>query len=252
MYIEGYEPVDHGAMAGDSERALAYADAFFTKAAALGKTGGFKIRARHILVAPARWAALLDKHGTRVVWNYRSNTFKASVGHYPIVFHGSKLAYEGVRVAPRGNVTGGGDEGGGEPEAPVRRLRIEDMAGLARIVRDRLKGEEAVEKALRALGKEGRAARECTLPVSYEALLRDAGAAVGRVQQFLGLNASEAHAPLRRKATHDNLCELVENHQDVCSAFFGCSRLRWMLEDPACTCSRLVTNADFNSRRFCP
>lgn len=251
MHIEGYEPVDHGDIAKNSTLALAYAEDFFQKATALGKTGGFKIRARHILAAPASWAALMKKHDTRVVWNYRSNTFKASVGHYPIVFHGSKLAYEGIRVEARGNETGATAEEDSE-EAPVRRLLIEDMEGLAGIVRDRLKGEEVVEKALRRLGDEGWHARECTLPVSYEAMLRDAAGTVGRVQQFLGLDASEVHAPLRRKATHDNLCELVENHQDVCNAFFGCSRLRWMLEDPGCTCTRLVTNEDFTSRKFCP
>lgn len=251
MHIEGYEPVDHGDMAKNSTRALAYADALFLNASALGKTGGFKIRPHHILAAPASWAALLKKHDTRLVWNYRSNTFKASVGHYPIVFHGSKLAYEGIRVESRGNATGATQADESE-EPPVRRLLIEDMEGLARIVRDRLKGEEVVERALQRLGHRGWHARECTLPVSYESMLRDAAGTIGRVQQFLGMDASELHAPLRRKATHDNLCELVENHQQVCNAFFGCSRLRWMLEDPGCTCTRLVTNKDFVSRKFCP
>jgi hypothetical protein len=248
MHVEGYEPVDHGEIQWDTAAALAYAEEFFKKAIALGKMGGFKIRPRHLLKAPAAWAKLMDTYETRIVWNYRSNTMKASIGHYPIKFNGSKLAYEGIPVE-EGDAVGGGLND--TEEAPMRSLKIENMEGLAKIVRERTAGEVEVEKALRSLGKSGRS-HECTLPISYEAFLHDARGAVSRVQQFLGISTDELHLPLRRKATHDNLCELVENHEELCNAFFGCVELRWMLEDPACTCNKLVTSSVFNSRKFCP
>lgn len=248
MYIEGYEPLDHNEIQSNTTQALAYTESFFQKAIALGKTGGFKIRPRHLLRDPHSWAALLKKYDTRIVWNYRSNTMKASIGHYPIKYEGSTLAYEGIKIEKEDAALNASDA----DEAPVRRLKITNMEGLAQIVRDRTKGEQEVENALRNLGKAGRNSEECTFPVSYEALLDDARTVVSRVQQFLGIGANELHLPLRRKATHNNLCELVENHQEVCNAFFGCVALRWMLEDPACNCHKLVTNSIFNSHQFCP
>ncbi len=44
--------------------------------------------------------------------------------------------------------------------------------------------------------------------------------------------------PRRRKATKDNLCEVVSNWDEVCEAFYGCQQWRSMMEDldNGCTC----------------
>jgi len=65
-----FEPVDHYERATDTKAALAYADAFFTEATRLNKTGGFKIRPRHIERAPLQWQALVRAHGVRIIWQY--------------------------------------------------------------------------------------------------------------------------------------------------------------------------------------
>lgn len=68
--VHSFEPVDHYERATDTAAALAYAHAFFSAAAARNKTGGFKIRPRHIRRAPSAWRALVRRHGVRVIWQY--------------------------------------------------------------------------------------------------------------------------------------------------------------------------------------
>jgi hypothetical protein len=249
VHIDGLEPVDHGRAGANVTVALAHANQFFANATRLGKTGGFKIRPRNLLRDPGAWVRLMRKYNTRIIWNHRSNVLKASLGHYPIAQLGSTAAYEGI-------VIGQNDTKAKAKDRAVTRFRVTNMGVLSRLMRDRLLGEAEVGLALRRLGSAGRKRPkdECTLPVSYEALLSDAPATVLRVQQFLGLNMNESHAPLRRKATSDNLCELVENWDDVCTMFYGCTFVRWMLEDipNGCTCNRIVTTDTYAARKYCP
>lgn len=252
MHVQSLEPLDHKEMQFDTNRSLLYADQFFTTARRLNKTGGFKVRPRHLINAPDRWVALMRKHGVRIIWNYRKNLLKQAIGHYPIVFMKSRDAYEGLVVQQGENAEN--QSGNAATPRSISRLRIENMEGLSRILKDRIAGEATVEHALRRLGIAGRRTEECTLPISYESILVDPKMSVARAQMFLGLDMNEIHSPLRAKATEDNLCELVENHSQLCNAFYGCTHLRWMLDDMQnnCMCDKLVTAEAFISRKYCP
>jgi hypothetical protein len=250
VLIEGLEPVDHNdTMFADEKLAVQHAEQFFEKAVALGKTGGFKIRPRHFVTSPKEWMRVLRKYDTRIILNFRNNLLKQAVGHYPIKFMNSTAAYEGLRVDSHGR--GPSLE---STKSPHSRLRIDDMGGLAQLLRDRIAGEQLVFRSLADLGRFGWDQNECTLPLSYEGFLLDWRASLERIQMFLGISTAEMHMPLRRKVTQDNLCELIENFADVCAAFFRCRDVRWMLDDPAnnCMCSRLVTRTEFISKQYCP
>lgn len=247
------EPLDHKDMQFNTSRALAYADKFFTDTRRMNKTGGFKVRPFHITQAPEQWVTLIRKHGTRIIWNYRKNLLKQAIGHYPIVYMSSQAAYEGIPVPKKGDKFASNSLIPDQSKA-ISRIRIDNMTGLSQILSDRITGEARVEHALRRMGRAGRNLEECTLPISYESILADAEASVARAQLFLGLSMTEIHSPLRTKATEDNLCELVENHAEVCNAFYGCTHLRWMLDDIEndCLCNKLATADSFISRKYCP
>jgi hypothetical protein len=250
VLIHGLEPVDHDAdILANETRAVEHAEKFFETAAAQGKAGGFKIRPRHFTDAPKQWMDVIRKHDTRIILNFRNNLLKQAIGHYPIKFLNSTDAFEGYKVDANSSTWTGS-----ENTTTNKRLLIENMEGLAQVLRDRIIGEEKIFRALGYLSAAGWDKQECTLPVSYEGFLMDWKASIERIQEFLGLDTKEVHMPLRRKVTEDNLCELLENYADVCSAFFGCQQLRWMLDDPVnnCMCSRLVTTKEYATQRYCP
>lgn len=246
--IEGLEPVDHGDRARNTAEALRFADEFFENGRVQNKTAGFKIRPYHLLQNPKGWADLLHKHDTRILWNYRSNTFKQAVGHYPISFQKSTAAYEGLVLSNRSKENG--------PKPVIQRIRIDNIRGLSELVRGRMRGEAEVKVALQKLAEARKNTdnNECILPLSYEDLLRDERGAILRAQAYLGLGMDEQLLPLRAKATLDNLCELLENFREVCQAFFGCPELRWMMEDSTnnCRCSTFDSSRLFVSKEFCP
>lgn len=222
IYMSGYEPVDHGQYAKNSSMSLMYADDFFTEAARLNKTGGFKIRPRNLLANPEAWSALIAKHSTRILWNYRQNTFKMSVSHYPIVHLGDRSGYEGLRVNDSAM------------QRRIRRFRIHDMEALHKILTKRIAGEQSVSLALRRLS-----IQQCVLPLSYESYLRQHETTMQDVQRFLGVDETERHPAQRAKAMNVNLCELVENWIDVCNPFFGCAEWRALMDDyeNGCSCN---------------
>lgn len=236
MHITKLEPVDHGDLKRDSVLALEYADEFFKESRKLGKTGGFKVRPQHLLNNTAGWMALMKKHDTRIVWNYRQNVMKQSVGHWPIIHLGDTNAFEGLRV-------------GDTKQKRIEKFRIHDMDAMNELLNQRLRGELSVQTAMQSIAQQ-----QCVLPVSYESYQWHRDATMTGVQRFLGVNTTERHAPQRRKATKDNLCELVENWDELCDAFFACPQWRWMMEDLAsgCTCKRLGGSAFGKARsRYC-
>lgn len=228
MFISSLEPLDHGMSTG---KALRFADFFFNQTRSKGKTGGFKIRPRHLLAAPKKWAGLMKRHNTRLVWNFRRNLMKQAIGHYPIIHFGSRQAYEGLKVESRST------EEEDRHETAVARFSVQ-IPLLFRLLQKRIDGEGQVVLALQSLKSiRNTSYAPPLLKVSYEDLLADERGTVAQVQEFLGLSMAEQHLPLRRKATSDNLCELLENHDEVCRRFSECSGISWMLNDGACNCS---------------
>lgn len=232
--VSEYEPLDHGVRANNAHLALTYADNYFKKTRAKGLVGGFKVRPRNILKEVARWRRLFEKHDTRIIWNFRGNTFKQAVGHYPIRFLNDSSRYEGLKH--------------GEASDRVQRFRIHDMGALHTLLLDRVRGETHVELAMMNAAR-GR----CVLPVGYEAFLKDAGLQTLRMQAFLGLDLAKRLKPGRRKATGDNMCDVISNWDEVCEAFFGCASWRGMMEDVDnnCTCSNLDIGMRPLWHRYC-
>lgn len=287
VHITGYEPVDHYERATDTAAALAYAHAFFTDAAALNRTGGFKIRPYHIRRAPDEWRQLVRRHGVRVIWQYRQNVLKQAVGTYTIDILGDRTAYEGLVVASptpaaspplsvrsavddtasadaasAANTTGesaaqavgdlaAADAGAAADVQPSPTPRVTRFHAEPRvlydIMRNRVLGDQEVAEAVRLLG-----ADDCVLPVSYEEFLADPAATMRRLSAFLGIDPAEAHPSRRAKATADALCEVLINWGEVCAAFYPCPELRPLLDDAVCRCASALTASAFVPARSSP
>eukprot|EP00178_Gracilaria_changii_P000304 TRINITY_DN1037_c0_g1_i6.p1 TRINITY_DN1037_c0_g1~~TRINITY_DN1037_c0_g1_i6.p1 ORF type:complete len:351 (+),score=43.63 TRINITY_DN1037_c0_g1_i6:329-1381(+) len=228
--IHGFEPVDHGEFrAGttqeNAKKALEYTSHFFHNASKHGLTSGFKIRPLHISKNPEGFAKLIRRYNTRIIWSYRSNMLKQAIGDYGI-YLGDRSAFEGIEIKP--NQTA--------PDRSNRSIHIDSIERLHRFMKSRVAGDKQVAAALKAVSKD-----HCVLPVSYESFLKDPSLTVLRVQRFLGLDDSEIHQSTRAKANPDTICDLVQNWEQLCEAFFGCVQWRWMLDDfeNGCSCSAL-------------
>lgn len=243
-HIPTFEPVDHGVYrsgksSDHSLLALNYTDYFFRNATKLNLTAGFKIRPPNIMARPAEFARLVNTYGTRIIWSYRTNVFKQAISDYNIHYYGDTAGHEGVKIK--------------DPSVETHTtrnstIRITSMTNLHKLLKSRIHGEKQVQDALRAIRPDG-----CVLPVSYESYLAHPDVTLKRVQQFLGLDTQEIHASLRGKANSDTICELVENWQEVCAAFFGCVQWRWMLDDfqNGCSCTSLNPSEFSDSKKFC-
>lgn len=248
-YIDGLEPVDHGKfVSGNAENnarmALRFTNEFFTNATNRNLTGGFKIRPRQILTRPREFAKLIKKFNIRIIWSYRTNVMKQAIGDYTIHHYGDKSAYEGL-VVDKNSKSESTIEA---KERKNRSFRINDMRKLHSMLKSRVRGDGEIANALRLM-----TSNSCVLPVSYESYLRRPDLTLERVQRFLGLGTKEKHSALRQKANQDSLCDLVENWEDVCEAFFGCIEWRWMMDDfeNGCSCSSLNPSRFKASSPYC-
>lgn len=242
-HILGLEPVDHGIFRnGTNEanalRALNFTHQFFQNGTNSHLTPGFKIRPLHISNAPRQFAKLVRRFQTRIVWSYRSNVLKQAIGDYGI-YLGDRTAYEGIKIDPNSTTPS-------DTRRPNRSIYIDDIARLHSFMKSRVAGDKQVANALKAISPDN-----CVLPVSYESFLRDPQFTMLRVQTFLGLDISETHHSLRSKANPDTLCDLVQNWQHVCEAFFGCVQWRWMLDDYENGCSCSALHPSRFGHRFC-
>lgn len=242
VFIRGLEPVDHGAIASNTRKALLYARTFFKAGLAKNKTAGFKIRPRHILAAPDKWAKLFQEFDTKIIWNYRANIFKQAIGHYPIIYLNDTSRYEGLKVSPKsGKVTK-------EKNDHVGEFRIHDMRAFYKLLSSRYRGERSVENAVVSLRN-----KPCILPLSYELLLGNPLQTSLLLQLFLNLRVIPSLQPARKKATDDNMCKVVSNWNEVCHAFFLCQRWRGMMDNSltGCTCPIVTGVKPKHAHRFC-
>lgn len=244
VHIDGFEPVDHGIYINRPSNeasllALNYTVNFFSNATKLGKTAGFKIRPRQLLKRPLDFSRAFGLFRTRIVWSYRSNMMKQALGDYTIHIHGDKTAYEGLKL----------DENGTAIDVAARKTRFRvDPGKLHKLLKSRVAGDRQIAKALEVITPD-----HCVLPVSYESYLQMPELILERVQMFLGLDLKEMHPAQRAKATQDSICDLVENWDELCDAFFGCETWRWMLDDfeNGCSCSALRPSKFGQYRKYC-
>lgn len=222
IYVERMELVDHSDTHNASQ-ALASTRAFFERGISMGKIPGFKIRPNHILSLPSEFYDLVTQFNTRIIWQYRQNLFKASVGEYSARYLNDTSAVEGLRQNL--TLTERCNEGVGCT------FRIDNISYLHTILREKVRSHHLISKAVNLLSQADNCARE----VPYEDYLYDREATMRDMIDFLGIPYSKTD-PERFKATGDNMCAVVENWDDVCNAFYGCITWQHMLDDARNRC----------------
>lgn len=245
-YITGYEPIDHPPFTNSTPRekgtadALQYTEAFFQNGTRKNLTTGFKARPTHLLANPEAFHSLVKKYDTRVIWSYRGNILKQAIGDYRIHYYNDDHSYEGLRVDANGRVR--------SPANRASSIRINDMHKLHAMVKLRANADRVLTTAVRRIAR-----GDCILPVSYETYLKYPDLTLEHILSFLGLNSTERPAARRAKANRDSLCELVENFDEVCQAFFGCVEYRWMLDDieQGCSCKPIQAPHINSTRQYC-
>lgn len=216
------EPVDHQDVFNTSA-ALDTTRQLFRSGADTSSVAGFKIRPTHILNAPDQWRALVREFDTRVIWQYRRNLFKATIGDYSHKVLNDSTVREGLRTnisrKERCSIGAG------------CRFRINDMAFVRDTLRNKLRSQNAITEAVYTLaGDDG-----CMWEVPYEDYLYRREHTMADVQRFLGLEWEQTR-PLRFKATGDSMCDVVENWDEVCQHFYGCIAWQHMLHDARNNC----------------
>eukprot|EP00177_Eucheuma_denticulatum_P007204 GFKZ01013109.1.p1 GENE.GFKZ01013109.1~~GFKZ01013109.1.p1 ORF type:complete len:350 (+),score=49.09 GFKZ01013109.1:234-1283(+) len=220
--IGAMEPVDHE-NTPNSTVALNTTRRLFLDGIARGKTTGFKIRPTHVLDAPEEWGALVEEFDTRIVWQYRKNLFKASVGDYARDFYNDTAVVGGFRRRVSREercAIGAGCS-----------FRIDDMQFLHGQLKGKLKSQNAITEAVDVLSR----GNGCVWEVPYEDYLYHGRETMEGLFKFLGVGSEETQ-PERFKATGDNLCEVIENWDDVCQAFYGCIAWQHMMDDARNQC----------------
>lgn len=237
------EPVDHGEYEQNTTLALQYADEYFTNGTMYGKIAGFKMRPFHIMQNPQAWRDLVKKHKTRIIWQFRANVFKQAVGEYTHEYLGDNAVIEGLKdglTLEERCKTG------------KCRFKIENMDHLHQLLVKFSTNDEQIKTAVHYLGAQGGSADGCVLPVAYEDYLYGRKNIMRQIHAFMGVE-HEDHPPTRRKATKDNMCEAVENFDQVCDSFYGCAAWRWMMDDHinGCKCTGLSVSTFAEREHYC-
>lgn len=221
-FIDKFEPVDHQ-QHFNTTQALKFTRHFFEQGIAAGNTPGFKIRPMHILGEPEKWRELAVKYDTRIIWQYRKNLMKSSIGEYSNRYLNDSSILKGLesqeKAEDRCNFGVGCS------------YRVDDLDFLHKTLQGKFRSQKQITDAVHAIsGGEG-----CVREVPYEDYLYERVETLSDLQQFLGFD-EEKTAPERYKATGDNMCDVVENWEEVCTNFYGCVLWQHMLDDRRNNC----------------
>ena len=234
FHIKDKEPVDHQEVF-NTTAALEYTRNHFKAGIDQGLIPGFKIRPRHILEEPEKWAQLVEEFDTRIVWQYRQNLFKSAVGDYSVKYLKDESVVEGLRS----NMSK-------EERCKIGvgcTYPIENYDAFYETLNAKVISQRLISKAVNALSRD----RECVRELPYEDYLYEREDALKDLFRFLGV-PWEPTQPDRFKATSDNMCEVVKNWDEICKRFYGCVIWQSMMNDPKndCYCS-----AVFGPTNFC-
>lgn len=221
----------------DSETSLNMTREFFKKTIAGGLIPGYKIRAHHVLADVEGWQQLVREYDTRVIWQYRKNVFKVSVGTYARLVLGDNLKAGGINIKHTENST--------QCELGVGcSFRITDWAEFHRMLTGRIAYDLDMMNAARSLD----GGRECIFELTYEDFLYHREESIADLWKFMGLKPINYDTYLV-KATGDNLCEVIENYDEMCTMFYGCPIWQPHLEDfhNDCRCR----NFSYGSGDYC-
>lgn len=213
--------------------------AFFRQAIANGKIPGYKIRAFHVLADPEGWNELVKEFDTRIIWQYRKNVFKTSIGVYRRIVFNDYTATGGIKVE---------DVESDEDKCKMGvgcTFRIDNMTKFHEIVQNRIQQDIDMLRAVKALDGD----RSCVFEMPYEDYLYYKEESMKDLFQFLGLKLHTLET-FRLKATSDSLCDVVENFDDLCTSFYGCPNWQPYLDDFENNCR--CTNYVHGDTRYCP
>mmetsp|Transcript_7950 Transcript_7950/g.23964 ORF Transcript_7950/g.23964 Transcript_7950/m.23964 type:complete len:328 (+) Transcript_7950:160-1143(+) len=193
----------------------------FDAAIDVGAVGGFKVRPSTGFNDKAGWTKIIEEYGTRYIEMTRSQLLKKAVGLYTIRAFQRRDAVQGVPSQDR--------EEHCKVYPEVCRFRIDNVFFLAYLMHHSNNTNVQVRRLTKELPW------ECVLRVTYEDYLADTAGTMNKIYDFLGIQREDLE-PKFAKAIPDNMCEVVENYQQVCARLWGCEQFRPMLEDPEHKC----------------
>lgn len=223
VHMRVMELVDHQERFNSTLAALT-TRRFFEAGIAAGKVPGFKIRPFHLFAAPELFRNIVRDFDTRILWQYRKNIFKASVGEYAVRYLQDRRSIEGLRQNLSENERCAQKQGCS--------FNVRNITFLHRLLRSKVHSHNLITQAVHSLG---RANGNCIREIPYEDYLYNRQDTMLDIFKFLGLPQSVT-APQRFKANSDNLCRVVENWHEVCRLFYSCITWQHMLDDPRNDC----------------
>ena len=225
VHMEVSELVDHQKQF-NTTHALIETRNFFDRGLKKGKVSGFKLRPMHILNAPQQWQNLVNHYSTRIIWQYRQNLFKASVGEYATRYLNDTSAVEGLKkeMSRKERCKKGSCS-----------FKIENFSFLHDTIKQKFNSHNAITNAVHAINGNDLNGNGCVREVPYEDYLYNRESTMKDIQKFLGL-PYENTKPSRFKATGDSLCQVVENWDQVCTFFYGCMLWQPMMNDARNKC----------------
>lgn len=225
IMVENPEAVDHPPYQFNTSAALWYTRDFFQRGTSQGRIPGFKIRPWHILHAQDEWRQLVSEFNTRIIWQYRRNMLKQTVGEYSYQYYNDSSILEGFRNK---------DMQKKRCEIGIGcKFPIEDYDFFHRMLRQSMLSDLQITNATSVIAKHP----TCVHELRYEDYLYHREGTMLDLYHYLGLDPVQS-APERFKATSDNMCSVVTNWVDLCRNFYGCRTWRPYFEDSenACSC----------------
>jgi len=221
--IRTMEPLRDPQMLTNVTRAVEFTRTLFQEGIAAGKLVGFKMNSVLIRRNPELWKELVAEFDTRIIWNYRKNMFKRSIGRYPVYYLGDDTSVAGLE---KNTQTEAGCKKGGKCTFSVNPRNLHCIM---------LRSKYVTHAMMDAVGVLTRGSN-CALHVPYEDYLYHPRETVRQLETYLGLSPVETTAS-RVKATRDRMCSVVENYAEICAHFRACPQWGWMLDDSMNNCS---------------
>lgn len=238
VYIPRMEYLDVYPVAHDEPIKIANVTReYFNAGIAEGSAAGFKIRPHHILKHPELWHNITAEYETRIIWQYRKNLLKSAIGTYQRDILGDRTAIGGIKR----------DEMAGKDRCDMGlgcTFRLEKFDELHNIMSKRLIIERDIMESVNVLDN----GRGCVMEVSYEDYLYHPRETMTDIMKYLGLPEIH-HTSLRVKATSDNLCDVIENWDELCYNFYGCAVWQPYFEDYINDCR--CRNFTLGPTKFC-
>jgi len=224
--IPSMEPLNRPQIRDNATAMVEFTTNFFDEGVRAGKLVGFKMNIVPILWNPKEWGEIFRRFNTRIIWNYRHNMIKRSIGRYPFTFFNDSTSVAGVaaNMSHEQRCSMG-----------VGCSFAVDPMNLHCLLLRSLEVENSMNQGIDLVTTEAGVER-CVLEVPYDDYLHHPDEVVIQMEQFIHVRPYLVPST-RGKATSDNICEVVDNMAELCASFAECSQWGWMLEDRKYGCS---------------